>query len=106
MAKATPKEKDLGKYFKNPLPDKCDSCGLKYDKFETGENYQSVYDTLWKSSEDRSQWLNKGRHTVLTVLWRWHELKQGLWQDHLEMCEGGDEEIEPWAADRERIEEY
>ena len=103
MAKAICKirESELGKYFRNPQSDKCDACGIEYDDFRTGEDYQSVYDTLWKASDDRSQWLNKGRHTVLG---RWHELKQSLWRDHLEMCDGTyvqAEDLDPWEQDIE-----
>ena len=108
MATAKPKldpasEKDLKKYFENPLERVCESCGLDYDNFETGENYQSVYDSLWKASDDPADWLNKGRHTVLG---RWHEIKQEMWRDHLEQCSesGGGSEIE--YDDDDGIDEY
>lgn len=93
--KQTGKEKELRRYFSNPQVSACDCCGLTYDEFETGETYQSVYDTLWKGSEDPSEWLNKGRHTVLG---RWHEIKQDMWRDHLKQCEEmqeGGQEFEP-----------
>jgi len=101
MATSRPKikESELREYFENPLGDHCDECGIEYDDFRTGEDYQSVYDTLWKASDDPEQWLNKGRHTVLG---RWFEIKQKLWRDHLQTCNGEyvqEEEIEPWDTD-------
>lgn len=83
-------EEESLEIFENPLSDTCEACGMTYDKFRTGENYQSIVDTLWVGSEDPSDWNYKRRGTVLG---RWHALKQELWRDHLEQCEGEGEDI-------------
>jgi len=101
--KETAKAGELKKYFDNPQSDSCECCGIDYDNFETGETYQSVYDTLWKSSDDPSKWLNKGRHTVLG---RWHEIKQDMWRDHLEQCEQAAEGGQEPDDDDFEIDEY
>ena len=75
--------------FENPLPSECEHCGLEYDDFRTGEDYQSMVDSLYVSSEDPSQWVYKRRGTVLG---RWHALKQSMWKDHIEQCELASEE--------------
>ena len=64
---------------------KCPKCGLTYKDFRTGETFQSIKDMLWTASEDPSDWKYKRRHTVLG---RWHMLKQQMWNDHVEQCEG------------------
>ena len=85
--------------FENPLPAECEFCGLEYDDFRTGEDFQSIKDDLWVGSEDPAEWNYKGRHTVLG---RWYALKQSMWADHLEQCEQAAEgaedviESEPW----------
>jgi len=87
-SKKHPTETDLN-LIENPQASECDYCGITYADFPTGETYESVYETLWKDSDDPSEWLNKGRHTVLG---RWHEIKQSMWRDHLAQCEEMEDE--------------
>lgn len=62
----------------------CPHCDLTYDELRTGLTYSDVYEQFWIGSEDPSMWANKRRHTILG---RWREIKLGMWQEHLEMCE-------------------
>ena len=62
----------------------CPYCQIQYDDFRTGENFQSIVDIMWSSSEDPTEWRHKRRHSVLGF---WRELKLKLWREHLEMCE-------------------
>jgi hypothetical protein len=63
----------------------CDRCGIRYKDFRTGLDYKTIYEWLWSSSEDSSEWKYKRRGTVLG---RWHMEKQNLWKQHLHECEG------------------
>lgn len=63
--------------------DKCPTCGLTYDRFRTGETFASVRAELYTPSNDPADWKYKRRHTVLG---RWHQLKQSMWQYHLDTC--------------------
>lgn len=65
------------------LPDKCKNCGFKYDDLRTGETFASIRNMLWVDDSDSSRWRHKRRGSVLGF---WHELKQGMWREHLEMC--------------------
>jgi len=67
----------------NPDPADCPRCGLRYSDLKTGLTFQSVKDLLWVESEDTELWRHKRRGSVLGL---WHEIKQSMWADHLEMC--------------------
>lgn len=69
--------------LRNPF-EVCPHCDLTYDDLRTGLTYSDVYLMFWSGSDDPSDWCNKRRHTILG---RWREIKLGMWQEHLEMCE-------------------
>ena len=62
----------------------CPVCLLAYEKFRTGENYRSVYASLWRASEEPTAWRNKRRKGILGA---WHGLKRMMWDNHLRQCE-------------------
>jgi hypothetical protein len=68
----------------NPAVPPCPTCGMKYDDFRTGLDFQAVKDMLWTGDPDPNTWRHKRRNTVLGL---WFQLKQSMWRDHLEMCE-------------------
>jgi hypothetical protein len=53
-----------------------------YDSFRTGLTFRDVYQMLVSPSDDRSDWRQKSRRTVLG---KWHEIKMQLW----ELAQGG-----------------
>lgn len=61
----------------------CPVCGLRYGKFRTGHTYQEVYDLMKDNSDDPADWKYKRRNTVLGY---WFQLKQELWEHHLDQC--------------------
>ena len=65
------------------MVEQCPYCELEYGDFRTGLTYRDVYEMLWSGSEDPEDWTYKRRHTILG---KWHQLKQELWELHLEMC--------------------
>lgn len=69
-------------------PDRCPYCDLAYEDFRTGETFTTVREQLWRSSEDPSKWIYKRRNTVLGL---WHEIKQDLWEEHIDFCQYEDE---------------
>ena len=85
-AKNEPNETDLAAYEaienRSTLP--CEYCGLEYDDFPSGYSYDEIYEMMWKGDEDPSMWRNKNRHGVLGL---WHEMKQTMWQEHVDQCE-------------------
>ena len=46
---------------------------------------------FWSGSEDTSTWHPKRRHTILG---RWHQIKQELWAEHLELCEASQQQAQ------------
>jgi len=75
----------------NPDPPPCPVCGLEYRDLDTGLDYQAVFDLLWVADNDPQLWRHKGRHSVLGL---WHEIKQSMWADHVEMCADPDAQEE------------
>lgn len=69
--------------YRSPMT--CPECGMKYRDFRTGLNYSAVFENLWRTSEDPSRWLYKRRSNVLGL---WHEMKQDLWEEHIDWCKG------------------
>ena len=59
-------------------------CGLRYEKFRTGLTYREVCSMLWSGSDDPKTWRYRRRHTVLGL---WHQLKKGMWSQHVEECQ-------------------
>lgn len=61
----------------------CETCGISYADFRTGLSYQDVFGMLWVADPDPQTWRQKRRASVLGF---WHELKLGMWREHLELC--------------------
>jgi hypothetical protein len=68
----------------NPSFPDCPTCGMKYEDFRTGMDFQAVKDMLWTGNEDPDTWRYKRRNTVLGL---WHGLKKDMWNEHLVMCQ-------------------
>ena len=68
----------------------CPYCGLKYQDLRTGLTFADVKSMYWSSSEDSKDWKYKRRNTVLG---KWREIKQQLWQRHLDGCSQEPEEV-------------
>ncbi len=60
-------------------------CGLSYRRLNTGLRYEDVYELLKVTGE----WKYKRRHTVLG---KWFEIKQQMWDYH---CNEGGCELDP-----------
>jgi hypothetical protein len=58
--------------------------GRGYASFQTGLDFATVRSFLWAVEEDPTKWRYKRRNTVLGL---WREMKQQLWQQHLEARE-------------------
>lgn len=61
----------------------CPYCGMRYADLRTGLTYQDVHAMLWVSSEDSKDWVYRRRGTVLG---KWHQIKQELWDRHVYGC--------------------
>jgi hypothetical protein len=79
------------------MDDTCPNCGLTYDRFRTGETFASVRAELYVTSNDPADWKHKRRNTVLG---RWHQMKQSMWQYHLDTCRNWPE-LEAGPCERE-----
>lgn len=66
------------------LTQECPHCDLTYDRLRTGYTYSDIYMMFWSGDEDSTTWVNKRRHTILG---RWHQIKVGMWDEHLEICQ-------------------
>jgi len=75
--------------------EECPICGLRYDDFRTDLTFREVWMQFWSGDPDPTTWVNKRRRTVLG---RWHQIKESMWREHLEMCEMQAE----WEANQER----
>lgn len=73
-----------GAIVRNVAAEKCDACGLKYTAVKTGLNFTSVRAMMYVDSLDVKDWKPKGRKSVLGF---WHQLKRGLWAEHLAACQ-------------------
>lgn len=73
----------------NKAPTVCPICGILYDDFRTGEKFSTIKDMLWVGDEDPENWRYKRRNTVLGL---WHQLKEKLWLDHIEMHDDEDDD--------------
>lgn len=62
----------------------CPWCGQRYRDLRTDLTFAEVRQMLWVNSDDPKQWKHKRRNTVLGL---WHQIKMGMWYNHLEMCE-------------------
>jgi hypothetical protein len=62
----------------------CPYCGARYSKLRTGLTYKDVYGMLWSYSDDPRDWRYKRRNTVLG---KWCQIKQQLWEEHIYCCE-------------------
>lgn len=67
----------------------CPYCGAKYSKFRTGLTYKDIYEMLWSNSPDPRHWRYKRRHTILG---KWCQLKQEMWEEHIYCCKAMAEE--------------
>jgi hypothetical protein len=62
----------------------CKTCGLKYEHFRCGYNFQTIIEFLWKENKDENErWPNKRLHGRLGKL---HEIKLIMWNIHIEEC--------------------
>jgi len=52
-----------------------------YDRFRTGLTYADVKRMMWDESEDRADWKNKRRGSVLG---RWHQLKLEMYNQAID----------------------
>jgi hypothetical protein len=66
------------------MTEQCPHCELTYEDFRTGETYRSIFELFWVADFDPSRWVNKRRRTILG---RWREIKQKMWEEHLLLCE-------------------
>lgn len=69
--------------------DICPYCGARYSKFRTGLTFAQVREMLFVYSDDPVDWGYKRRHIVLG---KWCQIKQEMWQEHLECCKLMDEQ--------------
>jgi hypothetical protein len=60
--------------------DACPHCKLTYGRFRSGLTYQDVFVMLMDYSDDRTEWRNKRRGTILG---KWHQCKKELWERHV-----------------------
>lgn len=65
------------------MPDDCTGCGTHYGEFKTGFTFAEVRQQFWKNNDDPSTWHPKRRASVLG---RWRELKQHMWEQHINEC--------------------
>lgn len=79
----------------------CSNCGIAYRDFRTGFDYADIYAMLWMPEHDPSKWICKRRNTILG---KWHQLKQEMWNDHLESCEENNESKETSNAGKNKTE--
>lgn len=63
--------------------DVCPWCALAYKDLRTGMTFSEVRNLYWTTSKDSKDWKYKRRNTVLG---KWREIKQGMWEEHLVMC--------------------
>lgn len=63
--------------------EKCPHCELKYKDLRTGFSYTDIYAMFWRCSEDKEQWRDKRRGSILGL---WHQIKQETWAAHIEEC--------------------
>ena len=68
------------KHIRCRSSEKCEVCGLMYEDFKTGYNFQSIVELLWKEDQP---WPNKRRHGRLGKL---HEIKKMMWEIHISEC--------------------
>ena len=61
----------------------CPYCGAKYSELRTGLTFASVKEMLWVSSTNPEDWKYKRRNTVLG---KWSQIKQQMWEDHIQGC--------------------
>ncbi len=78
---AEPKKKV--KYGRRRSDEVCPHCGLKYERFKTGMTSREVSELLWSHNEDPETWKYRRRNTVLG---KWREIKQEMWEEHLFWC--------------------
>ena len=74
-----------GQPVENPDPGDCPHCGMKYDDFKTGLDFEAVKDMLWIQDSNPEYWRHKRRGSVLGL---WFEIKRSMWADHQDMCGG------------------
>ena len=65
--------------------DECPACKLTYRKLHTGFSYQDVWLMFFDDSDDTDDWKYKTRGVILG---KWHQIKQEMWTEHIERCEG------------------
>lgn len=69
----------------------CDGCGMKYDAFRTGLDFETVRNDIIAIGTDRKTGKTKyGRRRG--VLGFWHELKLMMWDQHVGECTDAHEE--------------
>jgi hypothetical protein len=51
---------------------------------------------FWSGSDDPADWKYKRRHTILG---KWHQIKQEMWQQHIENCEKEEEIVDIYEKD-------
>lgn len=65
--------------------ERCPHCQMKYGNFRTGFTYKDIVMMFWDDSDDPGDWTYKRRGTILG---KWFEIKQDMWQRHIEVeCE-------------------
>jgi len=94
---------DIHNAERNPDPEDCPTCGLRYRDFKTGFDFSDIRQMLWVNDDDYRRWRQKGRHTVLGL---WFEIKRSMWRDHREMCKKPKKQAEYLAEWEEADFEY
>lgn len=67
----------------SPNTEKCEHCGMTYDRFRTGATFGEIVRMLWVDNPDSSTWRYKRRNTVLGF---WRQMKLQMWDGHLAQC--------------------